>query len=71
LTGARAATTVLAEMRFCGDDHYGSHAVTAFETEVSPGDHNVAVFWKIFDNDPDAELLAEITNWTLLVLVRD
>jgi hypothetical protein len=56
---------------FCGDDNYGSHAVTAFETEVSPGPHNVEVLWKVIDNDPGAELLAEIAGWTLLVLVRD
>jgi hypothetical protein len=56
---------------FCSDDNYGSHSVTAFETDVLPGDHTVEARWRIIDGAPDGDLLAEIGPWSLLVFVRN
>jgi hypothetical protein len=56
---------------FCSDDNYSSHSVTAFETDVLPGDHTVEVRWRIIDSAPGGDLLAEVGPWSLLVLVRD
>ena len=45
--------------------------MTAFETDVLPGDHTVEARWRIIDGAPDGDLVAEVGPWSLLVFVRN
>ncbi len=56
---------------WCSDDNYKSHSVSAVANNVFTGHRTVQVFWKIVNNAPDGDLLAEVSDWSLLLLVRD